>query len=340
MMETLGDRLNTVEMARQQSDARAREEVEERVRESREAWQESQTEMMKTVSGLQEKLSRTEESLAELRAGLTLVVDDIAVNNTEMRTQLVQEIQTNIQERISQVNILVQEYEIKSKDVGQMMKEDHRKEMASIEGQLNTIYQEYEKMEKSLEEYRNSYSNDWEELSKANKNNEDNIAKTDEKMNAIMEQANSLMINDARQDEALGKLEGRVRSVEEKHVSLEEADVFLQQAQRQITEKTSALETLMNLRHDELDQKTSSALISLDARQESLSSGLDSVESQLGLMGDRMEAMEKISEEIQAKLALEIEKLDKVEAEFGSQLSDFQEVGQNIQLLLINQLIN
>ena len=144
-----------------------------------------------------------------MRAGLTVVVDDIAVNNTEMRTLLVQEIQTNIQEKISQVNILVQEYEVKSKDVGQMMKEDHRKEMASIEGQLNTIYQEYEKMEKSLEEYRNSYSNDWVELSKASKNNEDNIAKTDEKMNAIMEQANSLMINDARQDETLGKLESR-----------------------------------------------------------------------------------------------------------------------------------
>ena len=196
-----------------------------------------------------------------------MVVDDIAVNNTEMRSLLVQEIQTNIQERISQVNILVQEYEIKSKDVGQMMKEDHRKEMASIEGQLNTIYQEYEKMEKSLEEYRNSYSNDWVELSKANKNNEDNIAKTDEKMSAIMEQANSLMINDARQDETLGKLERRrveslfslfslicssllfrVKNAEEKHDSLEEADVFLQEAQRQITEKNSALETLMKTR--------------------------------------------------------------------------------------------
>ena len=183
--------------------------MEETVRQTREAWQGSQAEMMKTVTGLQDQLGRTDESLAELRAGLTVVVDDIAVNNTEMRTLLVQEIQTNIQERISQVNILVQEYEIKSKDVGQMMKEDHRKEMASIEGQLNTIYQEYEKMEKSLEEYRNSYSNDWVELSKANKNNEDNIAKTDEKMNAIMEQANSLMINDARQDETLGKLESR-----------------------------------------------------------------------------------------------------------------------------------
>ena len=36
-----------------------------------------------------------------------------------------------------------------------------------------------------------------------------------------------------------------MKSTEEKHNSLEEADVFLQEAQRQITEKNSALETLM-----------------------------------------------------------------------------------------------
>ena len=144
-------------------------------------------------------MARTEEKIGGLRSGLA----------TEIRASLYQEVQTNIQERISQVSVLVQEYETKSKDVGQMLREDHRKEMSSIESQLNTIYQEYEKMEKSLEDYRSSYSNDWIEISKATKNNEDNLAKTDEKMNAIMEQANSLMINDARQDETLGKLESR-----------------------------------------------------------------------------------------------------------------------------------
>ena len=200
-------------------------------------------------------MARTEEEIGGLRSGLA----------TEIRASLYQEVQTNIQERISQVSVLVQEYESKSKDVGQMLREDHRKEMSSIESQLNTIYQEYEKMEKSLEDYRSSYSNDWIEISKATKNNEDNLA-----------------------------------------------DVFLQQAQRQITEKTSALETLMNFRHDELDQKTTSALINMDAKQESLSSGLDSVESQLGLVGYRVEALEKIFDEIQAKLAAEIEKRDRL----------------------------
>ena len=42
----------------------------------------------------------------------------------------------------------------------------------------------------------------------------------------------------------------RLKSTEEKYNSLEEADVFLQEAQRQITEKNSALETLMKTRWD------------------------------------------------------------------------------------------
>ena len=42
----------------------------------------------------------------------------------------------------------------------------------------------------------------------------------------------------------------RVKNIEEKHEGLEEADVFLQEAQRQITEKNSALETLMKTRWD------------------------------------------------------------------------------------------
>ena len=41
-----------------------------------------------------------------------------------------------------------------------------------------------------------------------------------------------------------------MKNIEEKHEGLEEADVFLQEAQRQITEKNSALETLMKTRWD------------------------------------------------------------------------------------------
>ena len=95
--------------------------------------------------------------------------------------------------------------------------------------------------------------------------------------------------------------------MEAQHDSLEEADVFLQEAQRQITEKNSALEALMK------------------TRQDAFSSGLEAVEAELGEVGGRVEALENISDEIRAKLAAEIEKLDKVDADFSSQLSDFQQ---------------
>ena len=99
----------------------------------------------------------------------------------------------------------------------------------------------------------------------------------------------------------------RVTNIEAQHDSLEEADVFLQEAQRQITEKNSALEALMK------------------TRQDAFSSGLEAVEAELGEVGGRVEALENISDEIRAKLAAEIEKLDKVDADFSSQLSDFQQ---------------
>ena len=98
-----------------------------------------------------------------------------------------------------------------------------------------------------------------------------------------------------------------MKNIEAQHDSLEEADVFLQEAQRQITEKNSALEALMK------------------TRQDAFSSGLEAVEVELGEVGGRVEALENISDEIRAKLAAEIEKLDKVEADFSSQLSDFQQ---------------
>ena len=98
-----------------------------------------------------------------------------------------------------------------------------------------------------------------------------------------------------------------MKNIEAQHDSLEEADVFLQEAQRQITEKNSALEALMK------------------TRQDAFSSGLEAVEAELGEVGGRVEALESISDEIRAKLAAEIEKLDKVDADFSSQLSDFQQ---------------
>ena len=50
------------------------------------------------------------------------------------------------------------------------------------------------------------------------------------------------------------------------------------------------------------------------------------MEIELGRVGDRVEALEDMSNEIRDKLAAEIEKLHKADADFSSQLSDFQQV--------------
>ena len=50
------------------------------------------------------------------------------------------------------------------------------------------------------------------------------------------------------------------------------------------------------------------------------------MENELGRVGDRVEALEDMSNQIRDKLAAEIEKLHKVDADFSSQLSDFQQV--------------
>ena len=57
-------------------------------------------------------------------------------------------------ERMKEVMVLVSQFENQTKEIGQAFKEDQRKELKSIESQLNTIYTEYERMEKELADRR------------------------------------------------------------------------------------------------------------------------------------------------------------------------------------------
>merc|ERR550532_2836124 len=57
-------------------------------------------------------------------------------------------------ERMKEVAVLVSQFESQTKEIGQAFKEDQRKELKSIETQLNTIYTEYERMEKELADMR------------------------------------------------------------------------------------------------------------------------------------------------------------------------------------------
>ena len=131
-----------------------------------------------------------------------------------------------------------------------MFKEDQRKEMKSIEDQLNTIYTEYEKIEKDVRDIKDKLSQEntlddsgFGELSKQTIEKTELIMKTDSKMSAVIEQANMLMVNDVKQDETIKSLDKSIQNLDWKLSNLESADLFLQESHRLLTEKTAALET-------------------------------------------------------------------------------------------------
>ena len=165
---------------------------------------------------------------------------------------------TEMNERMERIQSLMNANDDKTNQIGIILKEDQRKELKGIENQLNTIYTEYEKIEKDLIEMRTSQVKVVEEnieklneevdkkfelISTSTKEQTEWISKTDSKMSAIMEQANVLMLNDANQEKTINNLDHTLKSLDTKLNSLESADLFLQESHRQLTEKTMGLET-------------------------------------------------------------------------------------------------
>merc|ERR1711915_676311 len=98
----------------------------------------------------------------------------------------------------------------------------------------------------SISEYNKSITNSIER-------NETREKKLDDSMNAIMEQANATLINDAQQDAKIKLLEIQNRSLEDKLSSLESADLFLQESYRQLTDKTVKIESDFRKSDDNLN---------------------------------------------------------------------------------------
>merc|ERR1712123_527595 len=68
------------------------------------------------------------------------------------------------------------------------------------------------------------------------------VAKLDDKMEKVINQANTLLINDATHLERIAKLERQGKEVEGKLYNLETADLYLQESHRMVTERTSLVE--------------------------------------------------------------------------------------------------
>jgi len=76
---------------------------------------------------------------------------------------------------------------------------------------------------------------------KINVQNED-IAKVNDKMQSMISQANTLLINDATHLERIFNLETQVSEINGKLLNLEAADLYLQEAHKVLTERTSLIE--------------------------------------------------------------------------------------------------
>jgi len=245
-------------------------------------------------------------------------------------------------DKFKAVSGVVSEYEQKTKDIGLVFKEDQRKEMKSIETQLNTIYMEYEKIEKemieiktekvtkdkTMDDFLENINNDWEvkygELSKQTVDQAELITKTDSKISAIIDQSNTLMVNDVKQEEAISSLDKSIKNLDSKLSNLESADLFLQESHRQITEKTTSLEVQENLNslykkqqeqiEVELKKQISelhTSVIEVVTEHDSLNKDIVLVKTQVEKSGEKVDKLEQTSLDIKDTVMAKVTEFEK-----------------------------
>ena len=306
-LATLGSRLATAEEARQQTEARVEDTVQ-RGREAVEAAIEAR------ISGLEAEvrevgqLGQLGQEVAELRR-----------QQAELRTSVLTETEARVAEVSQQL-----------RELGGQLREDQRQEMKRVEAQLNTIYQEYERMDKTVTDFRTQHGADMEGLAAADRSHTETMAKTEGKLTAIMEQAATLMMNDARQDETLDKVGDRLKNLETKHVSLEEADVYLQESQRQITEKSSSMEEMTKKEIEDIHQKISSLpqlkknIGSMEERQNEHGDKISSLENHLVLAEGQIVNLEEGQADLSLKLTKDVNDLRKGDQDILDNLEQFK----------------
>jgi len=255
-------------------------------------------------------------------------------------------------ERMKEIAQLVEKYEKNMKDAGQNFREDQRKELKGIEKQLNTIYLEYEKMEKDMEgvkkenetqimlnktfetnilDVNNELTGKEKELLANIKDQADNITNTDNKIVKLMEQANTFMVNDVTKMEKLGSIEVLLKDLKDKQGELESADLFLQESCRQATEKSATLERKTQQSEEELHKLYSQQKEEIENKLKVQISVLLKDFEQLTNSKDQItESIEKQNEEFDGKLN-SIEKcLDKLNLSENERIKESQEINDRI----------
>ena len=90
----------------------------------------------------------------------------------------------------------------------------------------------------------------------------EHIARVSDKMQSIISQANTLLINDATQLERISNLETQLAEIDGKLSHLESADLYLQEAHKVLTERTSLIEKYSKYIEEKVKLVSSQSLIS------------------------------------------------------------------------------
>ena len=210
------------------------------------------------------KMAEQVEDL-ETREGAVEVKAERMEKGTEDSARLISELKETISsldgrhvetvERMREVMVLVGKFEGQTKEIGQAFKEDQRKELKSIETQLNTIYTEYEKMEKVVGDLQKEQSQvdmkavveqlaeKQQVLEQIGSEQGEALVRTEDKIGKIIESANTLLVSDATKTEKISGLEISWKSLEDKFVGLESADLFLQESHKQLLERATLMES-------------------------------------------------------------------------------------------------
>merc|ERR1711915_926352 len=126
---------------------------------------------------------------------------------------------TKLGEADKTLSILVEERMKLIENAMEKSENVNEKNVQSLVDKFSNLEEDFAKKLQSISEYNKSITNSIEK-------NETREKKLDDSMNAIMEQANATLINDAQQDAKIKLLESQNKSLEDKLTSLEAADLF------------------------------------------------------------------------------------------------------------------
>ena len=249
-------------------------------------------------------------------------------------------------ERIREVALLVSQFESQTKEIGQAFKEDQRKELSSIETQLNTIYAEYEKIEKEMGELRQEkgkfdvkasieeLTEKQQVLEKLGSVHTEGLSRTEDKIGKIMETAGTLMVSDVTKTEKIAGLEKALHGLEDKFSTLESADLFLQESQKQLVERTTLVESQGKRLEEEL---TSQVEEQQKEVEEKLKVQVAALLKDVGVLSTDQETLGEQVEQLQEEAKLGRQKgqqLEKIEVELPAmraKLDGMTEIEKQIQ---------